>query len=130
MQDSFINQIGRLHSAGFPGTVGVAVAKMLFKKVKGEKKAKDISRPQKTDVMPHMHRVSHNMKKVAERYGITLAFSPSCKLASLCSRISAERRKKACGKKHANRHVDCAVGVVYEIPLACGRSYVGQTAAA
>lgn len=29
--------------------------------------------------------------------------------------------------KHANRYVKCEVGVVYNIPLTCGKTYVGQT---
>lgn len=48
--------------------------------------------------MPNMHRVPQNIKKVAERYGITLVFYARCKLARLCSRILGERRKKASGK--------------------------------
>lgn len=39
------------------------------------------------------------MKKVTERYRITLAFSGPSKLARLCSRIPGKRREKACGKK-------------------------------
>lgn len=127
MQDCFNNQIDRLNSAGYPGAVIVAVAKMLLKKVKGMKKAKDNRGPEKTDVIPYMHRVSHNMKEVAERYGISIAFSAPCKLARMCSRIPGEHKKGGCGKKHSHRYVECAVGVVYEIPLSCGRSYVGQT---
>lgn len=29
--------------------------------------------------------------------------------------------------KHVNKYVECAVGVVYKIPLGCGKVYIGQT---
>ena len=32
-----------------------------------------------------------------------------------------------CSKKHVNRFTDCVRNVVYEIPLSCGRCYIGQT---
>lgn len=48
MQDDFNRQIHRLHSAGFPGTAIITVAKTVLKKVKGEKKATNTCRPQKT----------------------------------------------------------------------------------
>lgn len=126
MQESFNNQIRRLHSAGFPGTIVVAVAKTLLKKVYGVKKPKDNRGSEKTDVVLYLHRVSHNMKKVAKRYGISIVFSAPCKLARLCSRIPGERKKEGCGKKHSNRYVECAVSVVYEILLPCERSCIAR----
>ena len=32
-----------------------------------------------------------------------------------------------CAKKHRNKFTDCQSQVVYEIPLSCGRKYIGQT---
>lgn len=127
MQDSFNNQIRRLHSTGFSGTIVVAVAKTLLKKVEGVKKAKDNYSPEKTDVIPCLHRVSHNMKKVTERHEISIAFSAPCQPVCLCSRIPGKCKKEGCGKKHSNRYVECAVNVVYEIPLSFGRYCVGRT---
>lgn len=46
----------------------------------------------------------------------------------MCSRIErGNNRQKGCVKKHNNSYVDCCVGVVYQIPLSCGKVYVGQT---
>lgn len=57
-----------------------------------------------------------------------MVFSAPRKLAGLCPRISAEgARQRACVIKHAAQFVKCATGVVYLIPLKCGRVYVGQT---
>lgn len=57
-----------------------------------------------------------------------MLFSAPVKLAGMCSRIAKENKKcKGCGKKHANPYVDCKVGVLYQIPLKCGKVYIGQT---
>lgn len=114
----------RLLSAGFPFSVVNAVVETFLKKVKGitqERKEKQ------TEVVPYLHKVPHNLKKVAMRYGVPVVFSTPSKLSQLCPRIATDSRKKACGKRHDKPLVQCAVGVVYKIPLACGRSYIGQT---
>lgn len=80
----------------------------------------------KPEVVPYVHRVSHNLKKVATRYGIPVVFSAPNKLAQLCPRITREG-PRGCQKQHAKHFRDCVEGVVYEIPLDCGKSYVGQT---
>ena len=75
-----------------------------------------------------MHKVAHHLKKVADRHGIQVVFSAPRKLAGLCPRVCGNgQRRSGCGKKHAETFLKCATGVVYQIPLTCGRSYVGQT---
>ena len=106
----------------------LGVAETLLKKIKGKsegKKEKTKTRPQ---VIPYLHKVSHNLKKVAERFDVPLVFSAPCKLAQLCPRIQEKKNDaRLCTVNHANRFVDCNVGVVYRIPLTCGRVYIGQT---
>lgn len=78
--------------------------------------------------MPYIHKISHNLKKVAERQGVSVVFSAPCKLASLCARIGNEGRTRgACKINHVKPFIECKTGVVYRIPLACGKVYIGQT---
>lgn len=129
MQSSFEHQVERLLSAGFPVSVVNAVAETLLQKVQGSKprtKAQ-LTNDQRPEVVPYLHKASHNLKKVATRYGVPVVFSAPSKLGQLCSRIATTGKKRACEKRHEKPFVDCAVGVVYEIPLTCGKSYIGQT---
>lgn len=72
--------------------------------------------------------MSHNLKKIAKRANVNVVFSAPCKLSKLCRMTNPFFRKApACVTKHDNKYVDCQAGVVYEIPLDCGRKYVGQT---
>lgn len=41
--------------------------------------------------------------------------------------LSGQHAVHTCRKKHKNPSVSCRVGVVYMIPLCCGKNYVGQT---
>lgn len=76
-------------------------------------------------VMPYIHRVSHNMKKVANRFGVRTVFTAPCKLAKVCA-LMHKKRATTC-KKHVDPSTKCIKGVVYKIPLSCGRFYIGQT---
>lgn len=65
---------------------------------------------------------------MAERYDVPVVFSAPKKLSALCRKINdPEGKSDECKKKHQNKFVECHTGVVYDIPLSCGRSYVGQT---
>lgn len=132
-QASFGNQIQRLLAANFPDSLLTAVSEALLRKAKG-----DVTRAatgeQRTEtvrpaVIPYVHKVSHNLKKVAGRYGVPVAFSAPIKLAQLCPRTAreVEASRQGCGKKHATMYGRCAKGVVYEIPFSCGNSYIGIT---
>lgn len=129
MHDSFCAQIGRLAEAGYPRSVVGAVAESLLQKLKGATKAAAADSAQRLtrpEVMPYVHRVSHSLKKVAGKYGVPIVFSAPRKLSVLCSRISG-KKTAPCEKKHERPSGKCAVGVVYEIPLSCGKVYIGQT---
>lgn len=69
MQSSFEHQVERLLSAGFPVSVVNAVAETLLQKVQGSKprtKAQ-LTNDQRPEVVPYLHKVSHNLKKVTTR---------------------------------------------------------------
>ncbi|CAN7997046.1 unnamed protein product, partial [Ixodes hexagonus] len=125
---SFKQQISRLEEAGFPCSVLVSIAETALQKMKGRRR-KDTTRQRtkRPEVIPYVHKLAHNLKKVANKYDVPVVFSAPKKLAGLCSRISDEKAKRPCDKKHATPYVDCSVGVVYEIPLSCGKVYIGQT---
>lgn len=130
MQRSFQLQIERLQRAGFPQTVLSAVTESLLQKLKGTKRhhIPEDYRRVKPVVVPYSHRVAHNLKKVANKFKVPVVFSAPCKLASLCPRINNQKPKKqTCGTKHARMFVGCKEGVVYQIPLTCGKVYIGQT---
>lgn len=127
-QGSFEGQIERLQRAGFPLRALVEVAESLIKKIKGNRKSNSDRPTTRPVVIPYMHNVTHNLKKVAQRYNVPVAFSAPNKMARLCRQInSPQPSSDPCTTKHRNKYVECATGVVYEIPMTCGMTYVGQT---
>ncbi|XP_075526229.1 uncharacterized protein LOC142557916 [Dermacentor variabilis] len=130
MQASFNNQIKRLKEARFPDSLVTSVTESLLRKVNGTSATREEERARtvRPAVIPYVHKVSHNLKKVAGRYGVPIAFSAPVKLGRLCSKTTRdETGSQGCGKKHSTSYGRCATGVVYEIPLECGKSYIGQT---
>nr|XP_054933396.1 uncharacterized protein LOC129387829 [Dermacentor andersoni]XP_054933397.1 uncharacterized protein LOC129387829 [Dermacentor andersoni]XP_054933398.1 uncharacterized protein LOC129387829 [Dermacentor andersoni]XP_054933399.1 uncharacterized protein LOC129387829 [Dermacentor andersoni]XP_054933400.1 uncharacterized protein LOC129387829 [Dermacentor andersoni]XP_054933401.1 uncharacterized protein LOC129387829 [Dermacentor andersoni]XP_054933402.1 uncharacterized protein LOC129387829 [Dermac len=124
---SFIAQLNRLQAAGYPSVVVTSVSEVLLQKLKGKRhKRNRITQKKRPEVVPYCHRVAHNLKNVATRYQIPVVFSAPQKLSMLCSRISKTSKKPDCEKNHV-KFVDCRVGVVYKIPLSCGKVYVGQS---
>lgn len=73
--------------------------------------------------------MSHRIKKVAGRYDVSVVFSAPNKLNKICPRVNkkAKNCQGTCGVHHKKEFVACATGVVYSIPLACGKVYIGQT---
>lgn len=129
MKESFFKQVTRLLEAGFSKNFLSCTVERLLKKFRStETLPRNSSRPSKPAVLPYVHQLSHNLKKVATRYNIPVVFSAPCKYSQLCSRVSKAQNKKAeCEKRHTNNFGRCAVGVVYQIPLSCTRVYIGQT---
>lgn len=131
MQQSLAEQVARLSDSGFPSSVLLAVAESLGNKMK-KLSAKSASPSQenrkKIEVLPYCHKTSHGLKKVAQKFGVTAVFSAPRKLSGLCARMSGGPQKKGtCKTKHQTRFTSCEVGVVYCIPLSCGKTYIGQT---
>ena len=80
----------------------------------------------------YLHAFSHRMKKVGNRYGVKVVFSSRNKLGRVCAAV--DRKVEGKGKKwnecevnHREALVECGKGVVYHIPLSCGKCYIGQT---
>lgn len=128
---SFDAQIARLEAAGFPCSVVSAAVEAVLKRLKAENSNQETIKEggnKKREVVPYVHKTSHNLKKAVKRFGVQIAFSAPLKLGGMCARIGKSSVvTKGCGKKHSHSYIDCCVGVVYQIPLTCGKVYVGQT---
>lgn len=75
-------------------------------------------RATKPQVIPYVRRTSHNLKKVANKYGIKMVFSAPVKLAGMCSRIAKGNKKlEGCGKKYALRGLQsgCRISNTIEV---------------
>lgn len=125
---SFHTQIQRLRSAGYPEQLLHSVANRIMGDLRNTATKKvPQDEHKKRAVIPYVHGVSHNLKKIVGRSGVDLLFSAPNKLGGLCKRVNQEEARKHCTKSHATPFVQCEEGVVYEIPLSCKKSYIGQT---
>lgn len=129
---SFNDQVKTLTEAGFPLRLIGEVLAGLVKGLKGPVSRAPQGRSSRPVVLPYLHGVSHNVKNVARRYDVEVVFKAPNKLLQVCKRVRAVGNGKkniefSCGKRHVNRFVKCRVGVVYCIPLTCGKVYIGQT---
>lgn len=80
-------------------------------KVKGkDKRAKTQKERKKTYVIPYLHRISHNVKKVEARYQDNVLFSAPCKLSKICPMSEKKEARGESKKKHAARFTDCKSG--------------------
>ncbi|KAG0411314.1 hypothetical protein HPB47_011561, partial [Ixodes persulcatus] len=107
----------------------VGIAESLLKKFRGpagpEVRQKPASRPV---VVPYLHALSHNVKRVANKFDVPVVFSAPRKLSRLCTSVNRVGPPRvACDVNHRTHYVTCATGVVYQIPLSCGRVYIGST---
>ncbi|XP_040062780.1 uncharacterized protein LOC120837464, partial [Ixodes scapularis] len=128
--ESFKSQTARLQKAGYPSALLSDIASTIIRKVNGIQNTKRSVERKRPVVIPYVHKISHNLKNVGNRYGVPVVFSAPQKMSQICLRVNAKAEgslKNRCSKKHAKPFVPCATGVVYNIPLSCGRSYIGQT---
>lgn len=129
MASSFDTQSKRLNDAGYPILLQVSVAERILKESRKENR-REVSAYSgcKVGVIPYMHTVSHNLKKVAQRANVRVVFSAPKKLGELC-KLTCPRNvaPPACDKKHHVRFVDCVSCVIYKFSLSCGMYYIGQT---
>lgn len=89
------------------------------------------AKPDRFAVVPYAHKMPHGLKNVAQRYGVGVVFSAPQKLGKMCaqvqSRAEGKRTEGSCGVQHKKKFVPCNKGVVYQLPLSCGKSYMGQS---
>lgn len=123
-------QVARLTCSGFPRELVASVAESLIKKVKAgtsSPKGDADSQPRLRRVaVPYVHQLTHRLKKVGKKCGVNVLATAPGKLLRMCPAVNEDKRQ-GCTIKHATRFVPCRTGVVYSIPLPCGKCYVGQT---
>lgn len=128
--ESLDAQVGRLTSSGFPRELVASVAECLIKKVKAgtcPPTGDAASQPRLRRVaVPYVHQLTHRLKKVGKKCGVDVLATAPGKLMRMCPAVN-ENKRQGCTTKHATRFVTCKIGVVYSIPLSCGKCYVGQT---
>ncbi|XP_064479317.1 uncharacterized protein LOC135392540 [Ornithodoros turicata] len=129
VQRSLLPQVLRLKTAGFPVQLIRGLAEVLLGKLhKKHEEAPRHDRSSSIAAIPYIHAVSHNIKKVAQRAGVSVVFTAPNKLGGLCRHVNSEEAAASvCNKKHIRPFVQCKCNVIYDIPLTCGKSYVGQT---
>lgn len=78
--------------------------------------------------VPYIHKISHNLKRIASRYDIQVVLSAPDKLKRLCSKINRPQQTHSlCTVDYKHKYVNCDVNVVYEILCSCESVYLGQT---
>lgn len=137
LQSGFVAQLERLIGAGYPSYVIASVCEKLLRTVKNNEKRTCTSSENKEEnkkraaVIPYIHKMAHGLKNVGNRFGVRVVFSAPNKLASICSMVHRRAHNaskgRGCLQKHVTKFVKCITGVVYKIPLSCGRMYIGQT---
>lgn len=136
MQQSFSQQLDRLKKAGYPAHLLSLTCEKLSKWVKGAaKKQQEKQKKERFAVVPYVHKLSHGLRNVASRYDVNTVFSAPRKLSRMCpiikrklERGGVKRRKNDCGVRHVSPLTHCDTGIVYHIPLKCGKAYIGQSA--
>lgn len=130
IEQSFSTLVNKLSRSGFPSAMLSEVAGTLIQTCKGStkrKKSKDLTNIRPL-VIPYIHKTSHNLKNVANRYNVPMVFSAPNKLGRICMLVDKNNDSRACCMKNHKVHfVSCILQVVYHLPLSCGKTYVGQT---
>lgn len=123
--ESFDAQVHRLRCSGFPDSILFDVAERLLTSQKRQRKSEKTRRPA---IVPYIHCLAHNLKRVASKYDVQVALSAPDKLKKLCPRINNKKEENVqCQTRHQHKYVDCKSHVVYEVPFSCGKVYVGQS---
>lgn len=130
MFGGFGEQIERLIGAGYPKILLTAVAESLLAsigKLHRPPPEPEVDR-QRTAVIPYLHNFSHHVKRVGVRANVRVVFSAPLKLSSLSARCNPCRHPTVeCRVSHRTVFVPCVTGVVYRLPLSCGKVYIGQS---
>lgn len=133
IEASFQKQISRLRESGYPNDLLICVCENICTKLRRRSthpeettKAKE---KQKIAVLPYVHGITHKLKKIAARQDIRVVCSAPNKAYSMCRKVNEDtnQKKQICNVSHKTQYAPCETGVVYHIPLSCGKCYIGQT---
>ena len=102
---------GKLGAAGVPAPVLLVVAEKLLRKINMGPQKQKVWSNKRPRVIPHIHKASHSMKKIA------VVFSVSSKMSQLWPRVvDREGKANKCNVNHRNKYIKYAGEVVYRIP--------------
>ena len=74
MTTSFRSQASKLLEGGYSGNLLVGVAEGLLRRVRNPEVVVGRKSTQKPVVVPHIHKVVHRLKKVAQRHNVPVVF--------------------------------------------------------
>lgn len=103
-------------------TLIVGVAESLIKEFRGRPSPKVRQKPTtRPVVVPYVHALSLEVKRVAYKYNLPVVFSAPQKLSRLCSALKQGSTSDFhCDVNSRTPFVSCALGVVYQIPFTSG----------
>lgn len=133
MERSFYQQTARLKESGYPEQIIISVAERIYREVKSKSKGSmkasaESQQKRNLVVVPYLHSISHNLKRIGKKVKLRVLFSAPEKLSKLCKLTqTCGTPRVQCSKKHRSPFVPCTKGVVYQIPLSCGKVYIGQS---
>jgi hypothetical protein len=86
---------------------------------------KDYEQELPVAVIQQSHEVGNWLRNLGKSFGVEVVFKYENKLATLPPKIG--RKKITCGKRGHREEVVCESGVIYSIPMKCGKEYIGQS---
>lgn len=96
----------RLQDSGYPSTILFEVAESLITPHGRQKVRRDTNR--RPAVLPYIHRISHNLKKIASKFHVQVVFSAPDTLKKLCPKINSNQQHEGkCRVHHQRKYVDC-----------------------
>jgi hypothetical protein len=115
----------RFQTAGYPEEFIRDQAEILMKKLRTPSEKEETERKYRVG-FPYIHNISNRLKSIAKDLQVELV--SSIKEKNDCLPRMVEKDKTLCtiGKTHP-QFIACKDGVIYQIPLKCGRNYTGQT---
>jgi hypothetical protein len=78
-------------------------------------------------IIQYYHEWAHRIKKLAGQFEVRIIFKYCNKLGRLAPITNAQLVSSSCGKSGHLSATQCMVGTVYQVPMKCGKCYIGQS---
>lgn len=104
--------VSKVRDSGYSPSMIACIAEKILR---GLSKRKDAAKNTDEDrkrvtVIPYMHKVSHDLKKMAEKRGTKVVFSAPLKMKGLSKKVNSNKEKpssNSCGLRHSNAFRVC-----------------------
>src|SRR5690606_17138356 len=128
VSSSLGKQIDRLCAAGYDFDLIENVLCSLYARLYGNASLNRPATEARVLVIPYYHRAVHCIIKAVKQFNVRVVFSVKVKL-SVLTPFTNSVNPFTCSVNHRNaNNFTCCKNIVYKLPLACGSSYIGQTA--